>query len=124
MLQRFQTALNLHLKLLAFPERRGESGQQFGNHFQILQANDFDRRMHIPIRKLISALAIPPRVQKMASVSVPLVVRHGLVLQGNFFCFGHRFNSGDDIRMIAAAMGNRRPLADSHIAMLNLFTVG
>src|SRR5690349_20274730 len=40
---------DLHFELFAFFERGGEAGKEFGDHGQILQADDFDGRMHIAI---------------------------------------------------------------------------
>ena len=63
---------------------------------------------------------MPPRVQKITSVSVPLVADIASCCSGIFFAFATCFDARDDLRMIAAAVRDRRAVADLHVAVLRL----
>ena len=63
---------------------------------------------------------MPPRVQKITSVSVPLVADIASCWSGIFLAFASRLEARDDFGMVAAAVRERRAFADLDVAVLRL----
>jgi hypothetical protein len=77
-----------HFEHLALLERQGKGSEELRNEFKVFKADDFNRECNVTVGETDERAGMPPRVQKMASVSVPLVEDMASCWRGNFLALG------------------------------------
>src|SRR5512145_1865756 len=103
---------DFQLKLLTFFKRQGEGGQEFGNLFEVFEADHLYWGMHIAVWEADqtggNATTRPEDDVRVRSAGGG----HGFVLECYLRFPGDLLETGDHVRMVAATMSERRTMAD------------
>src|SRR5882672_2293909 len=118
------SCLNLHLELLPFFQGRSEAGQQLRNQFEIFQADQLDGGIHVTIRQTDQGAGNSAAGPENRVGVRPARGRHRLMLQRNLPGSGDRFEAGNHVRMVTAAVSERRAAANLHFTVLLFVHIG
>src|SRR5439155_27169688 len=112
--------LHLHLELFSLLQRKGEGDEELRDLFQVLQAHDLDRRMHVAVgeadQRRRNTAACP---EDHVGVG-PAGGGDSLVLQLDLPLGGDSFQTVDDFGVMRPAVRQNRSMAHFDISVLGL----
>src|SRR5690348_2438206 len=113
-------ASNLHLEFLAFFQSRGKARQELRNLFQVGQAHNFNRRMHVAVGQADEGAGDAAAGPKDHVGVGPAGSGGGFVLERDLLVSGNLLDARHHFRVIAPAMSQGGARAHLHVAMLRL----